>query len=364
MALDGDLVVLKKENGKTTKVPLDKLVAADQEFLRKHFQTVSEGVTGSGVAAATGLPFEQGKVVGPVEASGNASYYLYLPTTLKQRRNAPLLFYTHAEGGLPVMLDRIKEGAELCGWIMAISVQSRNGLSNSENLQSSKKSVKHILKTLPVDKKRIYFTGDSGGGAMAYVNAADMDAVGVMPNVAYVPHNVSPRSDDFFIIGGGGDYNRYPSAVARDRFGEKKAVHRMFPGAHEMAPGWLMVDGMVWFEGRYLARNKKEHIDEAKDFDASMILWLTGLKKAEPHRAYSTGRFLMDEYQIAGTAKADLQGLLDELSNDPKNVSYYEGLKELDDFSETYLAKFGEVWQRAVASQQGEKCRTEAHAKI
>ena len=54
MALDGNLVVLKKENGKTTKVPLDKLVAADQEFLRKHFQTVSEGVTGSGVAAATG----------------------------------------------------------------------------------------------------------------------------------------------------------------------------------------------------------------------------------------------------------------------------------------------------------------------
>lgn len=334
-AIEGDRVVLEKEGGGVAKVPIDMLVVADRALLTKHFEL--DKVSGSGAKKATGLRYKPGEVSGPVNA-GNSSYYLYLPESLKQGRKAPLLYYTHSGGGTPKLLKEIMEGAELGGWIMAMSVESKNKASVDDNVYHNKDSVKHILQTLPVDKDRVYFTGNSGGGAAAWRNASEMNVAGVMPNVGYIPSGASPKGDDFFIIGGGRDYNRYHSANARKKFGER-AIHRMHPGAHGVSPPWLMIDGMIWFEGRNLARNKAKHLDEAKDFDAAMIQWLEGKKKSEPYRAYSTGRFLMDEYRMGGAGKMKLQLILAELEKNPVNVAYYEGLKEIDNLSLTKLSK-------------------------
>jgi hypothetical protein len=45
----------------------------------------------------------------------------------------------------------------------------------------------------------------------------------------------------------------------------------MHPGGHGFAPFWLMIDGMIWFEGRYLTRYGTEHADVYQDFEACMV---------------------------------------------------------------------------------------------
>lgn len=338
-AVKGDVVVLKKESGKLLKVPLKKFIPADQEFLTKHFK-VGE-VADSGTAAATGLPHPQGEVVGPIETPEGSHYLLYLPKSLKEGRKAPLLFYTGSGGGNKGLLKRITEGAETCGYVMAMSVESQNGKDNTEECHTHcKNALNHIIDTLPVDGDRVYFTGNSGGGAMAFYNASKMKCEGVMPNVAYIPGGSEPKAHVYFVIGGGKDYNRYSSAAARAKFG-KKAVHRMHPGGHGVSPDWLMIDGMIWFQGRYLAKNKKSCADEIKDFDIAMLKWLETKKSTESYRAYATARFLMEEYEMGGSAKEKLQKLLTELAGDPSNVLYYEGLQDIDKFSLKELAKFG-----------------------
>jgi len=336
--VDGDYVVLSMEGGRMVKILMTKLVAADRELLRKHFR-IGE-VQGSGDPQAAGLPYPLGEVSGPIQTPEGSNYLLYIPNSLKKGRKVALLFYTHSGGGSPKLLKDITEGAELCSWIMAISVESKNHTEPGENLQHSKNCVKHILDTLPVDDERVYFMGNSGGGATAFSNAAHIEAAGVMPNVAYVPSGIEPKADDFFIIGGGRDFNRYHSAAARKRFGDK-AVHRMHPGGHGVSPAWLMIDGMLWFEGRYLARERATYSGEAKDFNASMMEWLKAKQQDQPYRAYATARFLMDEYRMVGTGKTTLRQLVDELGQDSKNVAYYDGLQEIDHLSKTTLEKFG-----------------------
>ena len=80
MSLENGVVSFETAEGRQLKVPLDKLVEEDQLILRKCF--MGKMPTADELVAPQDLPFTQGEIVGPVEASGGSSYYLYLPTTL------------------------------------------------------------------------------------------------------------------------------------------------------------------------------------------------------------------------------------------------------------------------------------------
>jgi hypothetical protein len=229
------------------------------------------------------------------------------------------------------------EGAELCGWILAASVESKNGQSFDQNHDVSEKAVKHIFETLPADPDRLYFEGNSGGAATAIGNASKIKCLGVMPNVGYMPNHVRPPRVLFYIIGGGSDFNRYASAEMAKKFGDN-AVHRLNPGAHSAAPIWQRIDGMIWFHIKYLAKNRKNHADEALDFEARMIEWITQKKETESHRAYYTARLLIDEYEIDGKNGSIVEKLLEELETNEKNKLYYEGLELLDKISKKGLS--------------------------
>lgn len=344
-SVDSGKVSLKKSNGKTIQVPIATFIPADQELLKAHFADQPEDTPTAETSdseAATGLPQPQGQVVGPIETGNDAKYFLYLPNSLKKGRRAPLLFYTHSGGGNKDLIKKISEGAETCGWILAISVESKNANPGGfkQNIGYSERSIEHIIKTLPVDKDRIYFTGNSGGGATSLANSAKIKNMGAMPNVGYIPDGYEPKGKDFFIIGGGHDYNRYTSAHANKELG-KKAIHRMHPGGHGVSPNWLYIDGMIWFQTRFLEREQKDHQDEAKDFEASIIKWINEKKAAEPYRAYATAKMLLTDYEPSSANKPALEALEKELSADPKNPLYYQALQDINELSEKNLADFG-----------------------
>ena len=83
-------------------------------------------------------------------------------------------------GGNKGDLERYKPGAERNRWILAISKESKNGFEGSQKAIDS--MLKHVTSKLPIDKKRLYTTGFSGGARMAFATARNYrDIAGVIP---------------------------------------------------------------------------------------------------------------------------------------------------------------------------------------
>jgi hypothetical protein len=345
VALDRGTVQIKLTD-RTIAVPLDKLSQADRKFLTDHFGESSNGTKpaisgGSGELIAAGLGQKAGEVLGPIKAGEGSTYFLYIPKSLRKGRLAPLLHFNGSGGGSANSVKKHIEGAELNGWIVAASVESKNGpLHPVGNHAHAKRCVNHLVGTLPVDPKRVYFTGGSGGGAMTFYNSAHMKGAGGMPHIGYIPSEANVTSGNFFVISGTRDYNRYTSANAVRILG-KDAIHRFFPGAHEEGPEWLCVEGMIWLNGKFLAKNKRSsaYVEEALDYEAAMIDWLRKLSTSASHRAYYWCVFLKEDYGVSGSNATAIETLAAPLRSKPECVGYAEGIEAVSDFSKRYYSE-------------------------
>jgi hypothetical protein len=341
LSVENNEVSLKKSDGKVITVKLSIFIEEDQKLIQEHFKIVPPKPgepEKSNLKPAENLAQAIGQQHMSIEATADSHYLLYIPKSLKEGQKAPVLFNTHSSGGARSGITELVEGAELCGWILAASVESKNGQSFDQNHTVSKKAVDHIFKTLPADPDRLYFEGNSGGAATAIGNASKMKCLGVMPNVGYMPNHANAPKALYYVISGGSDFNRYSSAEIAKKFGDS-AVHRLNPGAHSAAPIWQRIDGMIWFQIRYLAKQRNDHADEALDFEARIIDWMNEKKNTEPHRAYHTARLLIDEYKIDGKNGSIVERLASELEADEKNKLYHEGLEALDSISKKGLSE-------------------------
>ncbi|MEM7144155.1 MAG: hypothetical protein AAF591_03405 [Verrucomicrobiota bacterium] len=346
---DGE-VELKTADGRVLKVPLDKLVATDREMLESHFEmavsdTVGEGAAmagGSGGEAASGLAHPLGAISGPISTPGDKSQYLvYLPQTLVEGRKAPVILYTGPGGGGKAIVNDFVPGAELCGWIVACSMNSRNGQDFPENHEYCEDSLKHLFETLPIDEDRVYFSGSSGGGATCLYNAGRIKHAGAMPMAAYMPGSTSVSGGNYFFINGATDYNRYTSANAVKNFGDA-SIQRFHPGGHGgKKDPTLFTEGMVWLNGRYLADEKNGSDDERLDYEAAVIEWIEQLKGSEPWRAYALALFLKEEYGISSANTGAVEAVVSDLGGDVANVQYADGLKAIDDFARKEFGDMG-----------------------
>ncbi len=337
VSMEGGQVRLKRPDGTFLVVPADKLSSEDQAHLREIFPNDP----GTGQTITEGLPHPVGEVVGPIEAGGGSTCFLYIPTTLREGRKAPLLHFNGSGGGNADTVSKHIEGAELNGWIVVANVESRNGPGHpEENHEHAKNTVGHVIETLPVDPERVYFTGGSGGGAMSFYNAARIKSAGAMPHIGYIPGS-PPKSGHFFVISDTNDYNRYASASAVDSIG-KTAIHRFFVGPHHEGPVWLCTEGMVWLNAQFLIKNRRnsQYDDERVDFEAAVLEWCGKLAESEPHRAFYWCDFLKNEFEVSPPNRARCEALHATLSADPDNAAYVKGLAEISDFSKRHYTGF------------------------
>jgi poly(3-hydroxybutyrate) depolymerase len=109
-----------------------------------------------------------GRILETVACSADATqtYALYLPTTFDPARKWPVLlcFDPGARGKAPV--ERFQAAAEKFGWIVAGSNNSRNGPWEA-NATAITAMLKDLSRHLPLDSKRLYSTGLSGGARVA-----------------------------------------------------------------------------------------------------------------------------------------------------------------------------------------------------
>ncbi len=334
-SLDGGVVTLVTPAGREIKVPADKLAAEDRALLEKHFgQAGGKTPTASGEPAALAHPL--GKVAGPIEAQGS-HYFLYLPKSLKAGRNVPLLFFTNSGGGNAGRLGAMLEGAEICGWILAISVESKNGMSVPESVAHCRNCVSHIKETLPVDPNRVYFSGTSGGSREAFENSVDMDSAGVLAIIAGAQKGQISRRKHYFFISGATDYNRYGTSQS---FSEAKtsAAFRFHPKGHTFGPEWLVTEGVVWLESKW---HKKAKIrDDARaDFETAALNWVEKLKKTEPWRAAWWAAHLTEDGLMLPASQTRAAALTKELGSHADAVAYAKAIKDLEDFAADVLSE-------------------------
>jgi hypothetical protein len=330
----GKDVLLLDEEQQQVKVPVAKLSAEDQAYV---FDAESRKVLYGSAGKIRGLAYQQGEILGPLDAEDGSSFYLYVPKSLASDRLVPLMLFTGPTGGKSRYIKELTEGAEVAGWIVAVAVEPDYYNSVDVNRSICNSIVQTLLNTAPVDRRRLYFGGFSAGASVSYYNGEKWKACGLMPMSTYIPPRLDPPSYDAVIITGGSDFNRYTSAYARKHIGEN-AVHWFHAKGHVTPPPWMMHDAMALLEAKYLERDPKNNRQELSRFIYSMIDWMDGFKGKHPHRAYYWACYLKDTFELNALQLTQLDPLLGELDKDEQNRLYAKGLNDLDQLSRSYLS--------------------------
>jgi hypothetical protein len=200
--------------------------------------------------AALAEDFAPGQISDNVQCRKDASqhYALYVPSYFTPTRQWPVIFGFDAGARGRTFVERYQAAAEKYGYILAGSNNSRNGPWNSI-LDAAAAMMGDVNSRFPLDLKRTYTAGMSGGARAAMLLGLGSDTIGgVFASSAGFP-NEFHESVRFPIFGTAGtdDFNHYEM----DQLDRKlKSPHRIevFVGTHEWLPVELAMDGVEWME--------------------------------------------------------------------------------------------------------------------
>jgi len=201
-------------------------------------------------AASRAAELPAGQIVDSVEcALDNTQHYaLYLPSSYTPSRqwSVILAFDSGARGRVPV--ERYRQAAEKYGYIVAGSLNSRNG-PWEVSLKAAKAMTADVKARLSIDPKRVYTAGMSGGARVAMKVAIDSKQIaGVFASSAGFPDEFMPRLP-FAVFGSAGtdDFN-HMEMFQLDR--RMTSAHRVlyFEGGHTWLPAELAMQAVEWME--------------------------------------------------------------------------------------------------------------------
>jgi len=207
--------------------------------------------------------FQTGVVLDQVVAANHPgqSYALYLPSNYSPDHSWPIVFSfdPSAYGKAPVELQ--KEAAEQLGYILAASNNSRNG-PHGPQIEAANAMVQDVASRFPIDERRIYFAGFSGGARVAAMLAVSCQCTaGVLLNGAgFLSGTEPPRGSTFAVFSAVGDFDfNYAELIPlQDKLSQAGYPHwlRVFDGRHQWAPPEVMQEALAWFA----VQAQKSHI--------------------------------------------------------------------------------------------------------
>ncbi len=209
-----------------------------------------DGFAAASAPAQDGL---LGRVLEKVQCATvpNQTYALYVPVNYTPRKAWPVIFCFDpgARGLEPVR--RLHAAAERYGYIVAGSLNSRNG-AWADNAAAIQAMVGDVQSHLNLDPKRLYTAGLSGGARVATQLALAGLSKGVIACSAGFPQSEEgiPGKVPFVFFGTTGteDFNYAELRRLDDELEERKATHRIvvFEGGHEWAPAELLGEAVRW----------------------------------------------------------------------------------------------------------------------
>jgi len=282
-----------------------------------------------------------GQTSSEIKAPGKngGSYHVYLPTEYTAERKWPVLFVMSPGGGNAETLKRYIDGAEKNNWILAVSVQSRNGFSKSEDAVLD--MVGDVCKRLPIDPKRMYSSGMSGGARMAFWLSEEMKSKGFAGVLACGAGGTpSKMSSKTVVVGlcGSNCFNRWDMACTFKGLKNNDSILRFFPGGHDWAESDLITYGMFWLNGCFLETKPPANTASAEEkqrFLSKVLEEIEKNKESDPERAYDWAICpFVDSVSAAPAASPPLPALM----KNPKVQLYIAGLKEMDSFVKKHFA--------------------------
>src|SRR3954462_10580102 len=181
-------------------------------------------------AAVPAAELPKGKLLETVACASdrNQTYALYIPTSFEASHRWPVIFCFDpgAHGRTPV--ERFIPAAEKYGYIVAGSNNSRNG-SWDANVVAIQAMIGDVNRYLPIEAKRVYVAGLSGGARVACQLAIAGVGKGVIACSAAFGGSETPDKVPFPFFGTAGvtDFNYLELRRTDRELEDMRAVHRV-----------------------------------------------------------------------------------------------------------------------------------------
>src|SRR4030095_7452629 len=229
-------------------------------------------------------PLPLGVVIPRVVATKDPqqTYALYLPKDYSRKNRWPVVYVFDPLARGKLALRQFEPAAELYGFVVAASNNSRNGPWTPQ-IEAAQAMVNDTQQRLTIDAKRIYFAGFSGGARVAAQLALLCKcAAGVLLGGAGFPLNAPPSAEAKFAVFsavGNADFHFREVSSLQDQLEKAARPHwlRVFDGPHEWAPANVMDEALAWFRVQAMKANLESHKAE---FIASQLT--AARQRAEP----------------------------------------------------------------------------------
>ena len=225
------------------------------------------------------------------------SYALYVPTDYNPDRPTPVLYCLdpQANGLTPVRLFR--DAAEQLGYIVAGSLNSRNGPWNPA-ADAIEAMVTDLAAHWNIDPRQSYATGFSGGARGATTLAEAGIVRGVIACGAGFMQGRMPEevTFDFYGICGRDDFNR-PELERLDRVLDRLGGSHhltLFSGGHEWLPASAALPALQWLHDQRLHANMRQRYQRM--IDVSFRRGSKALAKLPLPDAWLEGQLLQLDY--------------------------------------------------------------------
>lgn len=302
----------------------------------------------------TGQELEKGKVLPKVLCQDNTehSYALYLPAAFTPDKEWPILYAMDpgARGEVPVALFRA--AAEKHNFILVGSNNARNG-PWQQVIQSLIILWNDTNERFPIDKKRIYATGFSGGS-----RAASIFARIIMHPVAGIigcgaglakslikPEQIPPAY--YLGIVGLTDFNYREMMLLRDQLEQHSVAHRFLvhTGGHDWPPEDICLRALEWMEVIGI-RNDIRAMD--KDlinsvFAKEKVMAISLESAGELSQALSRYRILDDTFSTWQNTRP-IRTKIQTIQKSEDYLNDRQDEKRIQELEMQYLRKFSQVF--------------------
>lgn len=231
------------------------------------------------------------------QSKADQSYALYLPSSYHSDHKWPVVyvFDPGARGALPLKL--MKDAAERYGYILVGSNNSRNG-NMQPQLDAASNMWSDTHTYLPIDERRVYFAGFSGGARVAAdlallckcARAVFLNGAGLMPGGPQLP------KENFaaFLISGRNDFN-YGEMLDLDAKLESAGLPhflRRFDGDHQWGPASVWGEAFAWTALLEMKNNLRPRDAEfiASELSKSTERYRKQIESGEPSFALQEAR--------------------------------------------------------------------------
>jgi|GEM_PF-1587230 len=331
LAYDGSEVTLRDARRRELKLPASKLVAEDIAYLEEFFPPPEPA-------------HQLGQLSSAVEAGRGASYYAYIPSTYDPRGTHALIVHTTPAGATPLSVIRHQKALQEHRWCYIAIIESNSKESLRDNFNVTETCIRHALKNLPVDKKRVYFTGAHGGGVQALYNLSKFRAAGALVSDARLPprERITLSNRDLVISTHASSYFRYTAAAVGQKNGARSTKLMYHNDNIPLGPSWLIEDALAWLDLRYLLRDySPDSAVKKAAFEAHLLKSMEPYQKLMPYRAYNWTRTMTTQWKLSEQNAEAYKALKDELGAAPTTVQFAESLDAVSAFALKHWAPLG-----------------------